>query len=151
MPKPIWSRKRSLKPSHWHERTGRTRVLIEDPDLAQGWAAANILGRAGYDVLNCPGPEWHIKTTCPLVTEGHCELVDGADIVLCALDLKNAQSNEIFENLRSNSANKPVVVPVAETPGVDMSGCQVFRRPLTTQRLTAALDEAAAGRESIKR
>jgi hypothetical protein len=99
-----------LHPEEWPEPGGKPRVLIENPDGAELWAHADVLREAGYDVAMCGGPspktEDHDHTSCPLVTEGRCPLVDGADVVVSTTRLTDGR-----EILRALSARTtPLVV-----------------------------------------
>src|SRR6266849_1997886 len=105
---------RSLHPEEWPERSGKPRVLIENPDRADLWAHADVLGKAGYDVATCAGPtaetehvswfrrrprswadpqprEHQQRTVCPLVEEGQCPLVEGADVVVSTTQLTDSR------------------------------------------------------------
>jgi hypothetical protein len=85
-------------------------VLIENPDGAELWAHADVLREAGYDVAMCGGPaaktEEHDHTNCPLVTEGRCPLVEGADVVVSTTRLIDGR--EILKALSARST--PLVV-----------------------------------------
>jgi hypothetical protein len=67
-------REQLLHLEEWPAQTGKTRVLIENPDRADLWAHADVLRKAGYDVAMCSGPteagEQQEHATCPLLTEG---------------------------------------------------------------------------------
>ena len=102
---------RSLHPEEWPEPSGKPRVLIENPDRADLWAHADLLREAGYDVAVCggptaetervpwfrrlfttdPQPERQERTLCPLVAEGHCPLVEGADVVVSTMTLTDGR------------------------------------------------------------
>ena len=92
----------------WPAQTGKTRVLIENPDRADLWAHAAVLRDAGYEVAMCSGPasagEQQEHTTCPLLTEGHCPLVEGADVVVSTTQLKNGR--EILAALNARSPRR---------------------------------------------
>jgi hypothetical protein len=100
----------SIHPEEWPEHDGKPRVLIENPDRADLWAHADLLREAGYDVAICGGPvaevapgpwyrrlfsptsvpepsERRPRVLCPLVTGGHCPLVEGADVVVSTTQL----------------------------------------------------------------
>ena len=89
----------------WPARSGKARVLIENPDRADLWAHAELLRKAGYDVAMCGGPADEAgqeRTVCPLVAQGHCPLVDGADVVVSTTALTDGP--EIHAQLRAGSA-----------------------------------------------
>ena len=103
-----------LHPEEWPEHTGKMRVLIENPDRADLWAHADVLRDAGYDVAICGGPtaegqhDEHGKhLLCPLLAEGHCPLVEGADVVVSTTQL--ASSREIIATLSAKSTPALVV------------------------------------------
>ena len=68
-------------------------ILIENPDRAELWAHEEILREAGYEVATCVGPTAGDATTgephscCPLLTEGQCDLVSAADVVVSTTSL----------------------------------------------------------------
>jgi hypothetical protein len=121
---------RSIHPAEWPAQTGKPRVLIENPDGADLWAHAEVLREAGYDVATCVGPtsetkrvpwfrrrplywadpqpmERQKRTLCPLVAEGHCPLVEGADVVVSTTQLTD--SHEILATLSARSSTALVV------------------------------------------
>ena len=88
----------------WPARAGKARVLIENPDRADLWAHAELLRKAGYDVAMCAGPtdesaEGQERAVCPLVAQGHCPLVDEADVVVSTTALTDGR--EIHARLRA--------------------------------------------------
>jgi hypothetical protein len=116
-----------IHPGEWPAETGRARVLIENPNRADLWAHANLLRDAGYDVAMCGGPApeperlpWYRRLTtagvpkaerrerthCPLVAEGHCPLVEGADVVVSTTQL--IDSREIHAKLSARTS--PVLI-----------------------------------------
>jgi hypothetical protein len=127
----LFGRKRSprlIHPEEWPEQTGKPRVLIENPDRADLWAHADLLRREGYDVATCGGPtaeterrpwfrrltladphpvEHEERTLCPLIAEGHCPLVEGADVVISTTQLTD--SREILATLSARSSPALVV------------------------------------------
>jgi hypothetical protein len=119
---------RSLHPEEWPEPSGKPRVLIENPDRADLWAHADLLREAGYDVAMCGGPtaetervpwfrrlfradpqpiERQERTLCPLVAEGHCPLVEGADVVVSTTTLTDGR--EILATLSARPSPALVV------------------------------------------
>jgi hypothetical protein len=106
-----WRSPRVIHPEEWPEQSGRPRVLIENPDGADLWAHADVLREAGYDVAMCGGPsaetEQHERTVCPLVTEGRCPLVEGADVVVSTTRLTDGR--EILGRLSARSSPALVV------------------------------------------
>jgi len=160
---------RLLHPDDWPQRTGKARVLIENPDRADLWAHAEILREAGYDVAQCHGPTkphehvpWFRRrpfeefepsetgeapTSCPLLVEGRCALVDGADVVVTTTALGDGR--EIIAAL-SSKGSPPLVVEGPEATlerDRDVTGAAtpvVF--PVTEKRLLTAVEDALASR-----
>jgi hypothetical protein len=121
---------RALHPDEWSEQAGRPRVLIENPDGADLWAHADVLREAGYEVAMCGGPtvetrnvpwfrrrplpwgspsrvELDRHTLCPLLSEGHCPLVEGADVVVSTTQLTDGR--EIIAKLSAKTSPAVVV------------------------------------------
>jgi hypothetical protein len=98
-------RKKRLVPGLWNW-PGRPRILIENPDLESGLAAAWALRRAGYTVAICRGPE--PDEYCPLVGADDCALVIGADVVVAGV------GPEIEEAVERRHPGTLVVAP--DTP-----------------------------------
>jgi hypothetical protein len=85
----------------------RTRVLLEVKDPAEADSYWRFLGRHGYDVSWCPGPT--ATSTCVLVEEGHCPLVEQADVVLTALKPDDVHARPVLEQLHDQDCMKPVI------------------------------------------
>jgi hypothetical protein len=113
--------KKRIDPGPW-QWPGRPRVLIEDPDLDAGLAAAWALRKAGYTVAICRGPE--PDEYCPLVGPGDCTLVVGADVVVSGV------GPEIEAAVRRRHPGTAVVSP--QSP----------------ETIVAAVEAALAGREA---
>jgi hypothetical protein len=81
------------------QATARTRVLIEHPDRSVLWGYRTALVDGGYEVATCTGPgsDDVDVVRCPLLEDGSCPLVEGADIVLSTCSL--ARSDEILDRL----------------------------------------------------
>jgi hypothetical protein len=130
----------------WPPRSGRPRVLVEDPDGAVLWASARILEEAGYDVACCQGPTpaggGVARTCCPLLTGGACPLVEGADVVVSTTSLP--ESAEILEAVASHRA--PLVVAGPERvvcERVEPIGAgTALPFPVTTEKLVGAVAAA---------
>jgi hypothetical protein len=156
-----------LHPGEWQESTGRPRVLIENPDGADLWAHAEILREAGYDVALCHGPSKPTeresrrrrlrydnpgepqhdekRTLCPLVVEGRCSLVEGADLVVSTTALTD--SREILGALSSGGSAALVVEGPAGTLERDGGGAAAsIPFPVTEGRLLTAVETALASR-----
>jgi hypothetical protein len=158
----------TMHPEEWAEPSGKPRVLIENPDGADLWAHAEILREAGYEVAMCGGPtpepehvpwlrrlyeadplagERPERTFCPLLTEGHCPLVEGADVVVSTTALTD--SREILATLGARSSPALVVEGTSADlerehdaigNGVELS------LPVMPQQLVEAVERARSGR-----
>lgn len=108
---------RVLDPGSWPGRSGKARVVVENPDRSELWGYAEALREAGYDVATCSGPGGveHARSLCPLVETGRCTLVDGADVVVSTSALPEALS--ILAALASRGS--PRVVFEAPAPTFD--------------------------------
>jgi hypothetical protein len=156
---------RYLHPEEWPEPTGKPRVLIENPDGADLWAHADILREAGYDVATCHGPSKPAergrrsgyfedpeqrqpageRSLCPLVEDGRCPLVEGADVVVSTTALTD--SREILATL-STSKSTALVVEGTQRQlehDRDVTGdAVVVEGPMTEEGLRAAVEQALA-------
>lgn len=65
----------------WPTASAGRRVLVEQ----RGWFGnerVEALRSAGYDVRQCTGPRRQAGRACPLLTSGHCRLVEQADLIV---------------------------------------------------------------------
>ena len=159
----FWSgrrrQRRLIEHGEWAVRTGRPRVLIENPDGADLWAHSAILRDAGYDVAVCQGPSENVNgrgflrgfsrrdevepALCPMLENGRCKLVDGADVIVSSTDLP--QSRSILSILSRRSLPALVVEgtkSVIEREAEAIGGAGVIELPVTEQRLLAAVAAA---------
>lgn len=153
----LFGRKRPpqvIHPEEWPERGAKTRVLIENPDGAELWAHADLLREAGYDVAVCGGPaaetEDHDHTVCPLVTEGRCPLVEGADVVVSTTRLTDGR--EIIAKLSARSS--PPLVVEGTTPDLERDGDVIgealeITLPVLPEQLVEAVDRARSSRPTV--
>lgn len=157
-----------LEHGGWPERSGRGRVLIEDPDPASLWAQAEILEEAGYQVATCAGPtaegehvpwfrrrpDWDdphayeqpLATRCPLIALGSCPLVDGADVVVSSTRL--GESREILTVLARGTSTLIVegtTEQLKRDEDIAPSAIQVAE-PVSPEGLLAAVEAALAAR-----
>lgn len=139
----------------WPEKRGGHRVLIENPDAAELWAHADALREAGYEVATCLGPTpahehgpWYRRRRsregdpCPLLGQGSCPLVDGADVVVSTTQLTD--NREILAALRARRS--PPVVVEGTTADLEQDGDVVgdarkIEQPVTPDLLLAAVNE----------
>jgi hypothetical protein len=156
----------SLHPEEWPEHGGKPRVLIENPDRADLWAHADLLREAGYDVAICGGPvaeiapaPWHRRVfsstsgsdeaehrprvLCPLVTGGHCPLVEGADVVVSTTQLTDGG-----EILAALSARTDLALVVEGTSAdldrerAAIGDSAAITLPVLPQQLVQAVEQA---------
>jgi hypothetical protein len=85
----------------------RPRVLLEVSEPAEAWSYWRLLGRHGYDVSWCPGPT--ASSSCVLVEEGHCPLIEEADFVVTALKPDDAYARPVLEHLHDQDCMKPII------------------------------------------
>ncbi len=115
------------------------RVLFESPDGAEAHAAWKLLQRHGYRVTWCPGPHGGFSPECALSTTGHCTLVDEADVVVSALDLRDASSQEVVARAAGGLAHP------GRRGDATQRGAQVGRgAPRLHRRVRAAQLQGAA-------
>jgi CheY-like chemotaxis protein len=109
----------------------RPRVLIElaDPDAALELAAA--IRRAGCTVGICRGPDARADpaTRCPLHRLEPCVAVEGADLVVTALDLEEEDGRQVLQGLRTRYPSTPLVVAATVGESLELGellvGCTV--------------------------
>ena len=146
---------RMIEHGEWPERSGCRRVLIENPDAADLWAHAGILGDAGYDVVTCLGPSAPgtvpangTATFCPLVEHGDCPLVEGADVVVSTTCVTG--SREILASLTSRRLPALVVEGTSSAleRDSDVIPAETVRiaEPVTPELLLTAVGAALADR-----
>ncbi len=161
---------RAIHPEEWPEESGKPRVLIENPDRADLWAHAEVLREAGYDVAMCAGPtaaterlpwfrrrprywadpppmERQERTVCPLLAEGHCPLVEGADVVVSTTQLTD--SREILATLSARSSPALVVEGTSSELERDsdvIGGSVEIKLPVLPQQIVEAVERARSTR-----
>jgi len=99
--------KQRVPRSTWHSppRAGRRpRVLIEDDHPALAISDFTLFKQAGFDVAFCSGPG-EDPDACPLLRDGQCPLVAGADAVLHSLD----PASGVAAAIRRQRPDLPVV------------------------------------------
>ncbi len=85
----------------------RSRVLLEVSDPAEADSYWRLLGRHGYDVSWCSGPT--ASSSCVLLEEGHCPLLEQADFVVTALKPDDEYARPVLEHLRGQDCIKPII------------------------------------------
>lgn len=134
----------------WPERTDeRTRVLVENHDFGNGFAIERALEDEGFEVSICGGPDALPKHRCPLVANGACGLVDGADVVVHSLNPDRPEHRSVLQSLRTLHPSTPLVVevpvPSQERHAELLEGCTVLSVPATRETLLDAVRAATAG------
>jgi hypothetical protein len=134
-----------IEAGEWHERRGRDRVLVENPDAAELWAYAETLRDAGYDVATCSGEHPEGEDRCPLIETGRCELVAGADVVVSTCSM---QRGDRLLAVLGSQGSTPVVF---EAPRPDFEryahlaeDATLVPTPVTAQGLLDAVAAAQA-------
>jgi DNA-binding response OmpR family regulator len=111
---------------------GRPRVLIEHFDAARALELAGALRQAGCTVGVCCGPDAAADpaTRCPLHGLEPCVAVEGADLVVTALDLDTTDGVGVVRGLRTRYRETPAVVlaTVAQTLALEdvLDDCTVL-------------------------
>jgi hypothetical protein len=85
----------------------RLRVLLEANDPAEADSYWKLLSRHGYDMSWCPGPT--ASSSCALVEDGYCPLIEEADFVVTALKPDDAYARPVLEHLHDQDCMKPVI------------------------------------------
>jgi len=135
----------------WGDESGSDaspRVLIESADGAEAHATWRLLQRHGYRTMWCPGPRQASARECPLSGAGRCALVDEADAVVSALDLRDEACARVVRDLDAVAGDKRVVVvaPVDQVAGLtqELGSVRVVPGPLSAQVVLGALDGGRA-------
>jgi hypothetical protein len=130
----------------WPQDASGPRALVECEDATIQDGLTRVLRENGYAVAVCGGPEARASRGCPLVDEGACGLVEGADVVVHALDPNDAASCAILSSIRERAPETPIVVEVgpgaAGRPDDVVDGCAQVAYPMTGQALLDAVDRA---------
>ncbi len=127
----------------------RARVLVENSDPATGYAMQKLLTDEAFDVQYCGGPDHLRRHRCPLVTQGKCSLVEGADVVVHSLNLDRADQAAVLRGIREVHPDTPVVVevptPVLEKHADLLEGFTIVPMPATSTSLVNAVRHALSG------
>jgi DNA-binding NarL/FixJ family response regulator len=131
-----------LKPWAFPERP---RVLIELANEDRGLELAAAISRAGCTVGICRGPEAAADpaTRCPLHRLEPCVAVEGADLVVSALDLEEEEGREVLRGLRTRYPSTPLVVEATVRQTLELgdllTGCTVVPQGAEPDQLVAAV------------
>jgi hypothetical protein len=127
-------------PARWPEASGRVLVEVAGQGMAQ--VIERTLRDQGYQVAVCGGPAALPRHRCPLVETGTCPLADGADLLVYALDVEDADDREVLEAHRLHPERPAcVVVPPALVDRYRslLRSYEVVEAPLTPEKLVDAL------------
>ena len=130
-----WPRRQSAPP------LGPRRALFEGADGAEAIAVSRLLDRMGIETMWCPGPSGGHGPRCPLVEEGHCDLMEKADFVINNLGTRDPVRAAVADAIeRTHQGDKPVAVVTgrqdAESVRGHLQSCKVVEGPLTRQIVT---------------
>jgi hypothetical protein len=135
-----------LRPGPWP--FARPRVLIEHCDESVALRYAQILRQAGYSVGVCRGPsgERQPPERCVLATGERCVFVDGADVVVSALGVREEEKRVVLEALRRFHPRTPLVVELlaGEIDRYDdlIDGLHLIISPVAPEELLASVNHA---------
>jgi CheY-like chemotaxis protein len=151
----MWKRARTIDLPPW-PFPDRPRVLIEHADPDRSLELATAINRAGCAVGICRGPDraGNPPTRCPLHRLEPCVAVEGADIVVTALDLEQEDGRQVLHGLRTRYPSIPLVVEatVSETLELDdlLEGCTVVPVDAEPKQLTQAVVTALEKRTETR-
>jgi hypothetical protein len=141
-----WTRRRLGRDyaKDWAEdANGRPRVLLESSDGAVAFATWSVLRRHGFRTMWCPGPRADVSE-CPLVGNGHCQLVAECDAVVSALDLHEPRCQAVVAHHNDVATETPVVVVAPWASATrwadELPRCRVVAGPLSREVLLGSLN-----------
>lgn len=125
-----WPRRRSSAAE------GRRSALFEGDDGAEALAVSRVLDEMDIDTMWCPGPgSGGHAPRCPLVTEGHCELIEKADFVINHLGTHDAGRAAVARAVDETPLGDKVAVVAgwqqADSCRAELRRCAVVDGPLT--------------------
>lgn len=121
----------------------RPRVLIEHPDPDSGLELAAAIRRAGCTVAICRGPDATADpaTRCPLHGLEPCAAIEGADLVLTALDLDREDARQVLQGLRIRYPSTPLTVLATGRQTIELGelleGCTVLSVDAAPEQIAA--------------
>jgi CheY-like chemotaxis protein len=143
----MWKPSRTIDLQPW-PFDERPRVLIEHPDPDRGLELGTAIRRAGFTVGVCTGPDAaaHPARRCPLHRNEPCIAVEGADVVVTALDLEATDGLDVVRALRTRYSSTPLVLlaTIGETLelGATLTGCSVLAVDAPPGQVAAAVLDA---------
>ena len=121
----------------------RPRVLIEHPDPDSGLELATAIRRAGCTVGICRGPDTTADPPirCPLHGLEPCVAVEGADLVVTALDLDREDARQVLDGLRTRYPSTPLTVLATVGQTIELGdlleGCTVLPIAASPEQVAA--------------
>jgi CheY-like chemotaxis protein len=147
----MWKRRLTIDQQPW-AFPERPRVLLELADQDRGLELASALRHAGCTVRICHGPDATADpaTRCPLHQLEPCVAVEGADVVVTALNLETDDGRQVLRGLRTRYPGKPLVIEATVTQSLELedllTGCTVVpERAVREQLVAAVLAEVESG------
>lgn len=128
--------------------TNRPKVLVETEDGAEAIALWRGLGRSGYRMQWCPGPDEEANRRCSLVSGEGCALVEGADVVISHLDFTCDAARETLAALQQSQSTGKVLAAApdvvrARHPEIEQ-GVTMLPDQLTSDGVVSAVQNALA-------
>ncbi len=138
--------RRAATDATWDDdRSGRPRVVLECPPAGSPQIVARAIERHGYEVRICEGPDR--RHQCPLVHDGACALVNGADVVVNLLGTDPGDPAADVLPAVAGERRPPAIVSDRAPADDHAHRVVITDRPLTTGGLIGAIGEALADRD----
>jgi hypothetical protein len=123
---------------HPSDASVRRTALFEGADGAEAIAVSRVLDKLDVDTMWCPGPGESHGARCALVENGHCDLLEKADLVLNNLGTANARRAAVAPAVDATvHGEKHVAVVSGWRQGESLRGAlpnsTVVEGPLTRQ------------------
>lgn len=119
----------------WPDDTPSPRVLIETHSW-YGSMQERYLRDAGYSVMVCPGP--HQGRSCDLLATGSCELVEGADAIICSNG--DDEDRNVLAAHQASPASIPLLVTVGSGDSPSLERAEAIWRSGSADELISVLD-----------
>jgi hypothetical protein len=104
---------------------------------------ASALRDDGYQVVECEGPGSPSGARCPLLTNGSCDAVHGADVVVQVLHPDRPAFGEVRAAINAHEPDLPIAL-IVPGPATDrfpepVAGSTLVAAPLTRAGVVAAV------------
>jgi CheY-like chemotaxis protein len=120
---------------------GGPRILVEHRDPRTSLELAGALRSAGCAVVICRGPD--AEARCPVHELEPCAAVEGADVVVTALDFGDENGRQVLRGLRTRYPSTPLVVEATVGEAVeledDLAGCTAIPVDAGASRVVRAV------------